>query len=179
MRVFFLDTGFHFPETLVFRDEIVAQLGLNVETLYPEMGHRGFRKQHGELYRSDPDLCCFINKVEPMRRAMSDLRAWVTGIRRDQTPLRRSTPILARMPNGVVKVCPMVLWDRLRVQKYIDENGLPKHPLTATGFTSIGCAPCTRPVERGGHERQGRWVGEEKTECGLHIASELEVKDDE
>ena len=169
MTIFFLDTGFHFPETLAFRDQLVAELGLNLKVLRPESGHEGFLQKYGELYRHDPDLCCHINKVLPLRAASKHLQAWVSGIRRDQTPARSSTPVLARQPDGLYKVCPLAAWTARQVWQYSYNHKLPGHPLFAQGYESIGCAPCTRPVFQGEDPRAGRWAGQAKTECGLHL----------
>lgn len=167
--ILFLDTGFHFPETLAFRDRLVEQLRLNLQVLEPKMGHDGFLREHGELYRRDPDLCCHINKVEPLRRARAGLRAWISGIRRDQTPDRSNTPVVARQADGVVKVCPLAAWTQETVNRYMEEFGLPRHPLEDEGYLSIGCAPCTRRVRPGEDPRAGRWAESDKTECGLHL----------
>lgn len=175
MPVFFLDTGFHFPETLAFRDRLVKEWGLNVRVIKPDVGHDGFQRQYGELYRTDPDMCCYINKVEPLRKARQGLRGWISGIRRDQTEQRRDTPVIAVLPSGQVKICPMVRWTRRDVWQYISQHDLPTHPLMKEGYLSIGCAPCTRPVGEGEDERSGRWAGQNKTECGLHISLDLET----
>ncbi|MBI2565798.1 MAG: phosphoadenylyl-sulfate reductase [Candidatus Schekmanbacteria bacterium] len=171
MPVFFLDTGFHFPETLQYRDLLIAEFGLNVQVLTSEDGHEGFLHRHGDLYRTDPDRCCHLNKVEPLNRAMASLRAWVSGIRRDQTAHRENAHIVSRERSGLYKVNPMATWTRRDVWKYIADHHLPEHPLLASGYTSVGCEPCTRPVLAGEDERSGRWAGQQKTECGLHTAS--------
>jgi phosphoadenosine phosphosulfate reductase len=178
LTVLFLDTGFHFPETLAFRDRLVREFGLHVRVLAPEMSHDGFRHQHGDLYRQNPDLCCYINKVEPLARAKRELRAWISGIRRDQTATRQATPVVAREPGGTVKICPLAGWTRREVWQYLHEHGLPEHPLLAQGYLSVGCAPCTRPVDADDDERAGRWTGHDKLECGLHLplAAELPGK---
>ena len=168
MPVFFLDTGFHFPETLAFRDQLMREWGLQVVSLTAAMGHEQFSRRHGQLYRSDPDLCCYINKVAPLKKAKAGLDAWVTGIRRDQTEMRRDTAIVAREPNGQVKICPMATWTDRDVWRYINQHDLPVHPLLSQGYMSIGCAPCTRPIQAGEDARSGRWAGQTKTECGLH-----------
>ena len=172
MPVFFLDTGFHFPDTLAFRDLLRERFGLNVVVLMPEGGHEAFRRRHGDLYRRDPDLCCLINKVEPLERAMSGMQAWISGIRRDQTLHRAATPIVSLGPEGRVKVCPLAEWTRRDVWQYLHDHGLPEHPLLNKGYLSIGCAPCTQPVADGSDERAGRWAGHEKTECGLHLSKQ-------
>lgn len=171
MEILFLDTGFHFPETLAYRDRLTRELGLRVRVLKPAMGHDGFRRHHGELYRTDPDMCCYINKVEPMQRALAGLDAWVTGIRRDQTAQRRDTPVVARLDDGTYKVAPLAAWEDRDVWRYIETHDLPPHPLLEEGYLSIGCAPCTRPVGIEQSRRSGRWAGREKTECGLHGVS--------
>lgn len=169
MPVLFLDTGFHFQETLAFRDRLVEQFELELRVLTTRDGHRGFLQRHGLLYRSDPDLCCFLNKVEPMQAAQAELAAWVTGIRRDQTFHRRTVEVLSRLPSGVLKICPLAAWTAADVRSYLERHRLPQHPLTAQGYASIGCSPCTRPVAPGDDERAGRWSGSGKTECGLHL----------
>jgi phosphoadenosine phosphosulfate reductase len=171
MPIFFLDTGFHFPETLAFRDQLAERFGLNIVTLKPQVGHDGFKHRYGDLYRHDPDLCCYINKVEPLKRAKEGLKAWVAGIRRDQTPARRNTPIVSIQADGLYKICPLANWTSRDVFQYIHDHDLPDHPLLSQGYLSIGCAPCTRPVSAEGDERSGRWAGFNKTECGLHVVS--------
>ncbi len=171
MPVFFLDTGFHFQETLAFRDRLVKELGLELKVLKPEIGHGNSKRRHGELYRSDPDLCCYINKVEPMKLARRELKAWISGIRRDQSRQRSRTPIVSRLPDGAYKICPMATWTRQDVAAYRQLYRLPEHPLGAQGYLSIGCSPCTQPAT-GDDERSGRWAGSEKTECGLHVETE-------
>jgi len=169
MPVLFLDTGFHFSETLAFRDQLVERFGLNLHVLEPRMGHDGFLREHGELYRRDPDLCCHINKVDPLRRAMAGLEAWVSGIRRDQTPERRDTPVVGRERDGLLKICPLAGWSQDAVDRYMEEHDLPRHPLHGCGYMSIGCAPCTRRVRAGEDPRAGRWPNSDKKECGLHF----------
>lgn len=168
MPVLFLDTGFHFPETLAFRDRLVRELGLEVRVLASKMGNDAFRRRYGTLYRSDPDLCCYINKVEPLARAKKGLAAWVSGIRRDQTRSRRATPVLSWDEDGLWKVCPLAGWTAEDVARYRAEHDLPSHPLHDEGYRSIGCAPCTRRTREGEDPRAGRWAGLDKTECGLH-----------
>jgi phosphoadenosine phosphosulfate reductase len=168
LPVLFLDTGFHFPETLEFRDHIAEAFGLTVHSLEPRLGHDGFREQHGELHRRDPDLCCHLNKVQPLEDAFEDYDAWITGIRRDQTEARANTPVVQRQENGVLKVCPMVEWTSRDVWTYVNEHDLPSHPLLEEGYLSIGCAPCTQRPDAGEDARDGRWAQSEKTECGLH-----------
>lgn len=178
MPVLFLDTGFHFPETLRFRDALVERLDLNLVVLTPRMGHAGFLREHGQLYRRDPDLCCYLNKVEPLERALEGYDGWVAGVRRDQTENRRHTPILAWTKDAKLKMSPMATWTDRDVWRYIDEHDLPEHPLLAKGYLSVGCAPCTRPVLAGEGARDGRWAGNAKTECGLHVEPVAPPSDD-
>ena len=169
MPILFLDTGFHFPETLAFRDIVRRTLGLRIEVLTSEVGHDRFKKTHGQLYRTTPDHCCFLNKVEPMRRARAGLSAWVSGIRRDQTRQRSRIPIVTKGQDGVLKIHPMARWTRSDVWRYVSDLDLPTHPLVEQGYTSIGCAPCTRQPTDASDERSGRWSESSKTECGLHL----------
>lgn len=174
MPVLFLNTGFHFPETLAFRDEIVARWGLHLVELTGEHGNAaGQAARHGpELYRTNPNLCCHINKVEPLQRVLEDYDGWISGIRRDQSPFRAETPVVEAqmLPSGreVFKVHPLANWSRVQVGDYLATHDIPVHPLLEQGFASIGCFPCTRAVQPGEDERAGRWEGTSKTECGIH-----------
>jgi len=167
--VIFLDTGYHFPETLAYRDQLVERFGLTLRVVSSAMNRTDFIRQYGDaLYRRDPDLCCHINKVEPMQRALEDLDAWITGIRRDQTANRAAAQTIEQLPDGRIKVNPLLGWTRRDLWAYIKIHNLPEHPLFTKGYLSIGCAPCTSPVMTGQDERAGRWAGTTKCECGLH-----------
>ena len=169
LPVIFLDTGYHFPETLAYRDQLVAQLGLTLRIARPAASPAETARRHGDaLYRRDPDLCCYINKVEPMQRALADLDAWISGIRRDQTAARAAVRTVEGLPDGRLKINPLAAWTREDLWRYIHAHDLPSHPLFSQGYLSVGCAPCTSPVTRGDDERAGRWAGTGKTECGLH-----------
>jgi phosphoadenosine phosphosulfate reductase len=172
--VLFLDTGFHFPETLEFRQHIAEAWNLNVIDL---RGEHGSAKRQAELYGSglykrDPDKCCFINKVLPLQNALEDYDGWISGLRRDQSPLRAETPVVEAqmLPSGneVMKIHPLAHWTREDVNEYVKRHDVPTHPLLEMGFPSIGCFPCTRAVQMGEAERAGRWDGIAKTECGIH-----------
>ncbi len=177
LPVIFLDTGYHFPETLAYRDQLVERLGLTLRIAQPTISPMEVVQQHGDaLYRSDPDMCCYINKVEPMQRALADLDAWITGIRRDQTANRANAQPLELLPDGRIKVNPIVMWTRTDLWTYINRHDLPSHPLFSQGYLSVGCAPCTSPVAEGEDERAGRWAGQGKKECGLHTVA-LHKKD--
>lgn len=167
--VFFLDTGLHFWETLLFREELQRTLGLNVQDLRPESAWQPFLQRFGRsLPQEDPDLCCFIRKVQPVQHALQGMDAWVSGIRRDQTQNRQHAQFLELEPGGLLKINPLLNWTRADVQNYILENNLPVHPLLQKGYRSIGCRPCTRATRPEEAERAGRWQGKAKTECGLH-----------
>jgi phosphoadenosine phosphosulfate reductase len=166
--VLFLDTGFHFPETIAFRDQVVAALGLNLRVLYCRIERDAFMRCYGTLYRSDPDLCCYLNKVEPLARALAGQKAWIAGIRRDQTATRSATPVFALGDDRVYRISPLAAWTSEQVDAYIERHGLPVHPLTHQGYASIGCKPCTRAIAPGTDPRAGRWPGSDKTECGIH-----------
>jgi len=169
MEVLFLDTGYHFPETLSFRDELIELLHLNVRNLKSRYNEDGHKQVQQNLYSTDPELCCYINKVEPLQNAKQSLDAWISGIRRDQTENRKNTPVIERQKDGTLKICPLVTWTAKDINDYRRQYNLPEHPLTNRGYLSIGCAPCTRPVGSDEDYRAGRWSSLEKTECGLHL----------
>jgi len=162
LPILFVDTGYHFPETLQFRDDLREAWHLRVTTVGPLLSRPCYPAP------CDADLCCHLRKVEPMQRALQCYRAWITGIRRDQTAQRRNVRVLERQAGGLVKVNPLVNWTRADVEAYRARHILPAHPLYAYGYRSVGCAPCTRAVQDGQDDRAGRWVGLDKTECGLH-----------
>lgn len=169
--VVFLDTGFLFPETLEYRDRLAARLGLALEIVRPARAREAFLSEFGgNVYETDPDLCCAENKVEPLRPHLARARGWVSGLRRDQGPSRAATPILLATEEGPIKVHPLATMTAAEAKAYLAAHEIPEHPLVARRYLSIGCAPCTRPVDEGGDERAGRWAGKGKTECGLHTA---------
>jgi phosphoadenosine phosphosulfate reductase len=165
----FIDTGFHFPETLAYRDEIQRRFGIELVELHPIMPREEFARQHGlDLYARNPDLCCHINKVEPLKRFLPGVRAWINGRRRDQATTRQELRTVELFEGGLHKVNPMRSWTARDTFHYMERHGIPTHPLFEKGYASIGCAPCTRPVLPGENERDGRWAGSSKVECGLH-----------
>jgi phosphoadenosine phosphosulfate reductase len=169
LPVFFLDTGYHFWETLIFRERIASEWQINVIDLYRDTRWDVFARQHTRtLPMEDPNLCCYLHKVQPMQKALKDLKAWITGIRRDQTSVRAQAKILELQEDGLLKINPLLNWTRADVKKYMEENDLPSHPLLEKGYRSIGCAPCTIAIGLSDDERAGRWAGRGKTECGLH-----------
>jgi phosphoadenosine phosphosulfate reductase len=170
-QVFTLDTGFLFEETVRFREEVMKRYPLPLKLLTPPLTVEEQVARYGpELYSCAPDLCCEVRKIEPQRRFLRDYGAWVTGIRRDQTAQRASTPVLSWEERfGVVKIAPLVNWSTGEVEEYVCERGLPLNPLLGRGYKSIGCAPSTQPVSEDEDARAGRWPGMDKTECGLHF----------
>jgi phosphoadenosine phosphosulfate reductase len=171
--VLFLETGFHFAETLAFKQHLTERLGLNVIDLIGDHTVESQAEEFGErLYERDPDLCCQLNKVIPFTRALRQLDGWITASRRDSSPTRASLPILYQYElepgKTLVKISPLANWTRQEVWAYLKQNDLPHHPLYDLGYGSIGCAPCTRLLFPGEDERGGRWAGLSKTECGIH-----------
>jgi phosphoadenosine phosphosulfate reductase len=174
-NVFFLDTGFLFPETYQLRCRIESRYGIQIRAFSPQLSPQEQERRYGpKLWEHDPDLCCKLRKLEPLKEALNGLDAWMTAIRRDQTPTRRAARPIEWDPRWkLVKVNPLVNWTRRDVWRYIIRNELPYNPLHDRGYPSIGCIYCTRPVGPGEDERAGRWPGHPKTECGLHETSEL------
>jgi phosphoadenosine phosphosulfate reductase len=167
--IFFLDTGYHFWETHMFREQLSSHWQLNVLDLYRDARWDVFTRQHvRSLPLADPNLCCFIHKVQPMQRALKDMKAWISGIRRDQTAVRAHAKILELQDDGLLKINPLLNWTKADIKKYSQEYRLPAHPLFQGGYRSIGCSPCTIAVGLHEDERAGRWSGREKVECGLH-----------
>ena len=169
--IFFLDTGYHFWETHMFRERLASHYQLNVLDLYRHSRWDEFaRARTRSLPVDDPNLCCYIHKVEPMQRAMKDMRAWISGIRRDQTSVRAQAKILELQDDGLLKINPLLNWTKEDIKKYSEEHRLPAHPLFQRGYRSIGCASCTIAIGVHDDERAGRWSGRGKTECGLHTS---------
>jgi len=168
--VYTIDTGYLFAESVALREAYRA-MGADIRVVEPLISIRTQAERHGpDLFARDPDACCEIRKVEPMRRILTLLDVWITAVRRDQSDTRQRTPIVgtAQRPDGslVVKVAPLARWTRRDTWAYIFDHALPYNRLLDEGYTSIGCEPCTRPAE--GDERSGRWAGSGKTECGIH-----------
>jgi phosphoadenosine phosphosulfate reductase len=166
--VLFIDTGRHFAETLDYRDQLIAHLGLEgVRSLGPSPEDvAAFDADHSRALW-DPDGCCAFRKVRPLERALLDFDAWITGRKRFQVATRLDLPVFEF--DGVhVKVNPLASWSAADIASYVDTHRLPAHPLVARGYRSIGCAPCTSVVQSGEDGRAGRWRGFEKTECGIH-----------
>ena len=173
--VLFIDTGFHFPETLAYRQELTRRLGLtDVRDLRPRTTvAQQARELGGGLYLRDPDTCCALRKVAPLDEALAGFDGWATGVRRSQTRNRVGTPVVGlaqKAGRSLLKVAPLARWTPGQVEAHLDDHDLPRHPLAELGiYPSIGCAPCTRPVRPGDDPRAGRWAGSQKTECGIHL----------
>ncbi|WP_405823495.1 phosphoadenylyl-sulfate reductase [Streptomyces sp. NBC_01390] len=168
--VVFLDTGYHFPETIGTRDAVEAVMDVRVLTLTPVQTVAEQDAQYGpKLHDRDPDLCCKLRKVEPLERGLEGYAAWATGLRRDESPTRANTPVVGwDEKRQKVKVSPIARWTQDDVDAYVAEHGVLTNPLLMDGYASVGCAPCTRRVLEGEDARAGRWAGRGKTECGLH-----------
>jgi len=171
VRVIFLNTGYHFAETIGTRDWISGVLPITLVDVQPERTVAEQDAEHGEkLYERDPDLCCSLRKVQPLARTLAGYLAWGSGVRRDETAQRAGTRVVDwDAKRGMVKVNPLAAWTQDDVDRYVAEHQVPVNPLTDIGYASIGCAPCTRPVAPGEDPRAGRWAGRSKTECGLHV----------
>lgn len=162
IEIVFLDTEFHFPETLAFVERLRKIWDLNLTVTHPEVAK--------DEFPCGGPRCCEMRKVAPLQKAIAGRKAWITGLKRVDTPERSDAPILSWDANrSMLKVNPMVTWTDEDVDQYLADLGLPLHPLTYVGYVSIGCAPTTQPIAQGQNPREGRWPGSDKTECGLHI----------
>ncbi|WP_392673408.1 phosphoadenylyl-sulfate reductase [Streptomyces sp. LN785] len=168
--VVFLDTGYHFEETIGTRDAVEAVMDVNVITLTPRRSVAEQDAEYGpRLHDRDPDLCCKLRKVEPLEEGLASYTAWATGLRRDESPTRADTPVVGwDEKRQKVKISPIARWTQDDVDAYVAEHGVLTNPLLMDGYASVGCAPCTRRVLEGEDARAGRWAGRGKTECGLH-----------
>jgi phosphoadenosine phosphosulfate reductase len=171
VRVVFLDTGYHFPETIGTRDAVAAVMDVEVVTLTPRRSIAEQDAEHGpKLHDRDPDLCCAMRKVAPLEEGLREFDAWATGLRRDESPTRAGTPVVGwDERRGKVKVSPIARWTQQDVDSYVSEHGVLTNPLLSDGYASVGCAPCTRRVLEGEDARAGRWSGTGKSECGIHL----------
>jgi phosphoadenosine phosphosulfate reductase len=162
VEVVFIDTGFHFPETMDILEEVKRRYSPNLRVLRSS-------KPLDDLWRRDTDACCAVRKVAQLDEALDGKRAWMSGLRRADAPNRATTPIIQRDRRGLVKINPLANWSDEYVDRYIAERNVPVNPLVAQGFPSVGCWPCTRAIAEGEDPRAGRWSGTSKTECGLHL----------
>lgn len=167
--VVFINTGYHFPETIQFRDEIAKQLKLDVYDLRSDIPRINQRGADGRLlFVSDPDRCCYINKTQPMDKWLMNYDVWINGVRADQSAARQAMRVEQKAPHGVTRFHPMLDWNPKMIFDYRKRYDLPDHPLESAGYMSIGCEPCTRKIDPDMMEREARWFGLSKTECGLH-----------
>jgi len=168
--VLFLETGYHFAETLGTRDAVAQVYGVRIVQAEPELTVAEQDATYGkDLYKTDPDLCCKLRKVQPLERVLASYDAWATGLRRAETANRVVAPVVGwDARKGKVKVSPLARWTDEQVEQYVADNGVLVNPLVHDGYPSIGCWPCTRRVAAGDDPRSGRWAGTSKTECGIH-----------
>lgn len=169
--VLFLETGYHFAETHVTRDEVARTLDVNVVDVLPELSVAEQDEKFGkDLFSRDPAACCQLRKMDPLARSLSGYSAWFTGVRRDEAPTRSNTPLVVfDEKHGLVKFNPVAPWNFDQLIGYATEHQVPVNLLLSNGYPSIGCQPCTRPVAEGEDPRAGRWAGLSKTECGIHV----------
>jgi phosphoadenosine phosphosulfate reductase len=167
--IYFINTGFHFPETVKFRDEITALFGLNTIDLKSDVPKFMQRDYEGKLlFTSDPDHCCYLNKTQPMDAILRSNDVWINGVRADQSAVRAAMKVEQPSQHGSIRFHPMLDWNAKMIWEYQTEYQLPKHPLEQKGYLSIGCEPCTRKLDPEMQEREARWFGLNKVECGLH-----------
>jgi len=168
--VVFLDTGYHFVETIGTRDAVAATMPVNLITITPNQTVAEQDAEYGsDLFARDPDLCCQLRKVRPLAEGLAEYDAWATGLRRAETHNRVIAPVIGwDAKKQKVKVSPIARWTDEQVERYIADNGVLVNPLLYDGYPSIGCGPCTRRVAPGEDPRSGRWAGTNKTECGIH-----------
>lgn len=169
-RMFYLDTGLLFPETYELKAKLETRYGVQIERRASRLSVDAQARLHGDrLWEREPNRCCQLRKIEPLVETLSDLRAWVTAIRRDQSVTRASSPIVSFDSKfDLIKINPLATWTSQDVWRFIFKHKIPYNPLHDQQYPSIGCTPCTTPVQIGEHSRAGRWRGTEKTECGLH-----------
>jgi len=169
--VVFIDTLMLFPETLAYQRDLAEHLGLtDLRVISPERDEMFAEDPDGVLHRADTDQCCALRKIRPLERALAGFDGWVTGRKRFQGGDRAALDLFEHDDaTGHLKLNPLAGWDAQQIAAYLDRRALPRHPLVARGFPSIGCAPCTGPVAPGEDQRAGRWRGQDKTECGIHI----------
>lgn len=171
-KIKFLDTDLHFKETYELIEKVRERYPtLQIEMVKPEITLEVQKKLHGdELWKHNPNLCCHIRKVVPLQEAIKDAKAWISGLRRDQSPTRSTTQYINKDEKfKKIKICPLIHWNWEDVINYIQLNNLPYNALHDQGYPSIGCFPCTKPVTDFTNLREGRWAGQSKTECGLHV----------
>lgn len=168
IAVYFLNTGFHFPETILFRNQIESEFGLNIIDAVSPVSKSGQRDSQGKFaFVNNPDHCCYLNKVLPLEPVIEKHDIWINGVRRDQTKFRSQLQEEEMLANGKMRYHPMLDWTSKMIWEYRKDFNLPAHPLEEKGYLSIGCMPCTRSVDEMVDARQGRWAGTSKEECGI------------
>jgi len=166
--IYFINTGFLFPETIKYKDLLAKEFGLNILDVKSSIPKSQQKDSFGNLlFASDPDYCCFLNKIQPLDSILAENDVWINGVRGDQTEVRKAMNVEEKSKFGTIRFHPMLDWTKQEIYAYIKEHQLPKHPLDKKGYMSIGCEPCTRKVILG-DERSSRWYGLNKTECGLN-----------
>lgn len=174
IKLFYLDTSLLFRESYRLRDELEERFGIEIERVSTKLSLDDQANEYGdELWKSDPDKCCYLRKVLPLKNYLSDKKAWITGVRRSQSATREQTQIIEWDPlNEVIKINAIARWTHDEVWDYINQNKLPYNALHDDGYPTIGCIPCTEPAESVEDERSGRWKNMEKTECGIHLPTQ-------
>lgn len=166
--IYFINTGFLFPETIKYKNQIAQEFGLNIidtKSMVPKSQQKD--SEGNLLFTSDPDYCCFLNKVQPLDLVLADHDIWINGVRADQSAVRKEMEVEQKAPHNVIRFHPMLDWSKQEIYRYLKEYNLPRHPMDSQGYDSIGCEPCTRKMIPG-DQRGGRWFGMKKTECGLN-----------
>ncbi|MCJ8140146.1 phosphoadenylyl-sulfate reductase [Falsirhodobacter halotolerans] len=177
LPVLFIDTQMLFMETLTYQKDVADKLGLtNIQTIRADPAAVEFDDPDGTLHQFNTDACCALRKTIPLERALAPYDAWITGRKRFQSGTRAELPFFEPETDTRLKINPLAMWGREDVEDYIINNRLPRHPLVAKGYPSIGCAPCTSPVKPGEDPRAGRWRGSQKTECGIHFVNGKPVR---
>ncbi len=167
--IYFINTGFLFPETISFKDKVAELFNLKIIDTKPLIPKNLQKDIAGNLlFTSDPDYCCYLNKIQPLDPILAEFDVWINGVRADQTEVRSKMNVEEKSKYGVVRFHPMLDWSKKEIYQYIKEHNLPRHQLDEKGYMSIGCEPCTRKVDLTGDERAARWFGLKKTECGLN-----------
>jgi phosphoadenosine phosphosulfate reductase len=167
--VYFINTGYLFPETVAFRDEVATAFNLQIVDLKPNTPKYLQRETNGKLmFTTDPDHCCYLNKTQPMEPILASFDVWINGVRGDQSAIRKAMKVEQPAPFDCIRFHPMLDWTNKEIFAYIKEHNLPRHPMDAKGYLSIGCEPCTRKMDPEMQEREARWFGLNKVECGLH-----------
>lgn len=167
--IYFLNTGYHFPETISFKEKIKEDFGIRVINIKSDTPrYMQMDSNHKLLFTIDPDYCCYLNKTQPTEKLLNQYDIWINGVRADQSKFRKSMNVYERTPFRAMRFHPMLDWNSKMIYDYIKQHNLPKHPMESKGYLSIGCEPCTRKIDPEMQEREARWYGMNKVECGLH-----------